>query len=209
MLEKLLGFIEGPHADEPFVRLDSLCFEELDAVLDVSVMDYDCTETRARWRIRARDVRECRIGRSGGDVRLLEADHVLIRQHTDPQQTLHFRGIPQSADATLGQLWASHRHEVLDWIPFERFLNSKAPLPDLLAGGYGLLADGPTFLIEAYARVLSSAGLSPNASEPRPAKWWNGREWLANPPALAAIELGESLVVAERFDEEHLSPNAS
>ena len=101
MLEKLLGFIDP---EDPFVRLDSLRFEELDQVLDASVLDYDCTETWARWRIRARGVRECRIGRSGGDVRLLEADHVLIRQHTDPQQTLHFRGVPESAEALLGQL---------------------------------------------------------------------------------------------------------
>lgn len=58
MLEKLLGFIDP---EDPFVRLDSLCFEELDAVLDVSVLDYDCTETWARWRLRARDVREYRV----------------------------------------------------------------------------------------------------------------------------------------------------
>jgi len=61
------------------VRLDSVRFEDNDGILEVSVMYYDCTKEWGRWRIRAKEFRECFIGRSGGELSLLQADHVLVR----------------------------------------------------------------------------------------------------------------------------------
>lgn len=78
MLEGLLSVVEGPsNPDDSFVRLGSVRFEDNDGILEVSVMDYDCTEEWARWRIRAKELRECSIGRSGGERQSLGSDLVL------------------------------------------------------------------------------------------------------------------------------------
>lgn len=98
----------------------------------------------------------------------------------------------------------AHRMVVTDWIPFERFMNSYANLPEILSGGDGLLADGPKFLIEAYANVLVSENLNPSALTPQPAKWWDGRQWAENPAQLVALVLGDSFFVARTLEEENL-----
>jgi len=205
MLEGVLSFLEDPtHADDPWVRLDSIRFEGSDGILDLSVMDYDCNELWARWRIRARLMIECSVGRADGDLCPLQSDHVVNRQYTEPRQELYFRGRPSSVDGTIGRLYGTHRHVAGPWIPFERFLNPCRSLQALLAGGFGLLANGPTFLIEPYAHALGAEGLSPNILASRPTKWWNGEMWMDLPPALAAISLGDSLIVAHSFEEERL-----
>ena len=202
MLENLLHFIENPtHPDDSFVRLDSVQFRDRDATLDVSVMDYGGVEVWARWKIRARALREVSIGQSGGDLSLLQRNHVLIRQHTDSRKDLYFRGVPKSALGTVGRLWVTHREVVSDWIPFQRYLNSGVDLETLLAVGYGMIADGPSFLIDAYARVLSDAGVNPNALGPRPARWWNGQQWTDEEAMLVGLVIGDSFLVAEEFEE--------
>jgi hypothetical protein len=76
-----------------------------------------------------------------------------------------------------------------DWIAFDRYLN-RVPLPDLLAGGSGLLANGPQFLIAAYADVLEKEGC-------RPTRLVTPRERSITSALMA--HFGESLVVAEKL----------
>ena len=209
MLDGIFSFLESPDCpNDGFVRLDSVRFEAHDAILDLSVMDYDEAGQWARWQIRACQMRQCTIGKAGGDLVLHQGDHVVVRQHTDFRQELYFRGTPDSADGTIGRLWIAHREAVSDWIPFDDFLNSCMSLQALLKVGFGLLADGPVFLIEAYSRVLSADGLSPRVLAPRPAKWWNGHVWSGNPSELVALSLGDSLVVAQSFEETRLDGSA-
>lgn len=192
MLPKLLGFLASPHPDDPVVRLHSVRFEKLDVVLDLTVMDYELVERWASSTIRARGLRDCSIGLSGGELCLLGADHALIRQYTDPKLTLYFRGVPESVASVVGRLWKAHQDVASNWIPLERFFNSCLNLEDLLQAKHALVADGPKFLIDAYAEVLSSALLNPYTVA------WR----CAQSPSLEALELGDSFFVASSFDEE-------
>ncbi len=210
MLEKLLSYIEGPEEPyDPSVRLDSIHLEDEDGVLCVSVRDHFGTEEWSRWEVRARVLRDYRIVDPFGELTVCDGDHVLVRQHTESRQELFFRGVPQSPLETMGRLVVSHREVAGGWIPFERFITCCCNLEDLLRGGFGILADGPTFLIETYANALSSEGLKSNALPPRPAKWWNGRQWLENTVPLVALVIGDSFFVAEGFDEQQLSGSKS
>ncbi|MCD4825485.1 MAG: hypothetical protein K8S55_12880 [Phycisphaerae bacterium] len=202
-LKKLLSYIESLESPEDsFVRLDSISFKDNDGILGMSIWsDYE-QEAWSHWEVRAKALRSYRITESygDGDLALHKGDHVLTLQHTEARQELYFRGSPQSAPETIGRLLIAHREIAGNWIPFEQFFNSYSNL-DLLAGGFGLLAEGPTFLIEAYARVLSSEGLKPNTLASRPACWWNGQKWIENTVPLAALVIGNSFFVAEDFKE--------
>lgn len=205
MLDGILSFLDDPdHPDDGFVRLDAVRFEEHDAVLDVSVLDEDCEDKWARWQIRACLVRQCSVDRPGGDLFVYSSDHVVVRQHTESRQELYFRGTPGSASATVGRLWGAHREAASDWIPFHRFLNKCLGLEEVLEGGFGLVADGPTFLIEAYSRVLSAEKLNPNALAPRRPGWWNGERWTDSPSEMFGLSIGDSLIVAHSFEEVRL-----
>ena len=80
----------------------------------------------------------------------------------------------------VGQLFLTHQRLVADWIPFDRTLNNHVDLDALLGGGYGKLADGPEFLVAAYAAILERHGVSPSLLPARPSKWFDGRAWGAS-----------------------------
>ncbi len=112
--------------------------------------------------------------------------------------------------ALVGALYERHQDSAEGWIPFPRFLNASHPkLPTLLAGGHGLLADGPIPLMEAYAAVLLEHGVRASMLEPRPPQrlevrggpdpCYETHTLLEEDRDLAVLTLGESFVVAKSF----------
>jgi hypothetical protein len=104
MLECLCSYLQRAElGDDPFVRLESISFVEDGAELSISVRDYQGATT-GRWGVKVRGLRDYRVTEAFGDLLLQEHDHVLARQHLDPQQLLYFRGTPPSALETVGRL---------------------------------------------------------------------------------------------------------
>jgi hypothetical protein len=102
----------------------------------------------------------------------------------------------------VGQLFLTHQRLVADWIPFDRYLNNHVDLDALLGGGYGKLADGPEFLVAAYAAILERHGVSPSLLPARPAKWYDGRAWVETETHLNTLILGGSFFVAVEYSEQ-------
>jgi hypothetical protein len=207
MLQALLTFLEDPQLDEPFVRLESLAFSGSDAVLVVRVMNYGGTETWKRWRIDVAGLRDHEVRDPHGDLHLDVCDHVLARQHTDTQQILTFAGAPPSVPATIGELVVAHRDVTDGWITFDRYFNAQCKLDELLAGGHGELAAGPSFLVAAYAEVLKRAGVQPSLLAKRQPTWWDGGRWNDMEPTLATLRLGDAYFVAAHFKDFELPPD--
>ena len=69
----------------------------------------------------------------------------------------------------------------------------------LLRGEHGLLAEGPAFVLEAYAEVLDQCGIKHSLIGHRPFKRWNGERFIeaASPQA---IHFGDSWIVAATFE---------
>jgi hypothetical protein len=172
MLERLSSRLEPEGDEDCLVRLDSLAFVEDGGLLTLSVRD--SRGLGSRWEVKATGLRDYRVAQCHGDLVLHERDHVAARQHTDTQQALYFAGVHPAVEETAGRLLLVHRAVAGSWIPFGRYLNSCRELEDLLRGGFGLLADGPSFLIVAYAEVLTAEGLDPSLLAPRPARFWRG-----------------------------------
>jgi hypothetical protein len=207
MLDALRAYLVNPGLpDDPLVTLNAFELDGSDAVITLRVMDYDAQETRKRWMIRAVKLRDYDVREAHGELELAEPDHVLARQHTDTCQTLSFSGKPQSVLVAMGELLVAHRRTVSDWIPFERYLNAQCDLAWLLATGFGTLADGPSFLVKAYADALENAGIEPSLLPRRPAKCWDGAQWVTSSSALYTLLIGESFFVAEAFQERELLP---
>jgi hypothetical protein len=201
VLDQLRQFLESPeHDDDPFVRLDSFELHGHDATLNLRVMNYDADQTWGIWEVRALGLRDFLVREPHGDL-TAHSDHVLARQHTDRCVDLSFRGSPQSPAELVGQLYLTHHRLVADWIPFDRYLNNQVDLEPLLGGGYGKLADGPEFLVAAYAAIIERHGVSPSLLPARPAKWFDGRAWVETEAHLNTLVLGESFFVAVDYAE--------
>jgi hypothetical protein len=121
-------------------------------------------------------------------------DHVLLWDYAEPFSQLNFSGPAASHGDLLLALHERHRAVVGHWIPFERYLNSFF-LSNRLAGGCGVLADGPDRLLREYAAVLSKSDLKPYFPySPRPALRWDAEDcrWLDDDQKLSVLILGSS-----------------
>jgi hypothetical protein len=110
-----------------------------------------------------------------------------------------FYGKSANPSAVVGGLYERHWELAGKWIPFHRFLNPGVRLTELIAGGFGMLAEGPEPLILAYEEVMQQHGFSTTHRDPRQPVYWGGEGWLAEKAVLSALVLDESYVVAEHF----------
>lgn len=192
----LRSFVERP-TDAERLRLD----------LELVFPYQDSTEL---WSITCAGPRRWLLGSEDFEPVALAGEHPLLWEHTKDTCHLFFKGRSTDALALVGALYERHHESSDGRIPFPRFLNaSHLKLPVLLAGGHGLLADGPIPLMEAYAAVLSEHGVRSSMLEPRPPRRLEIRggpdpdsethTWLEEDRDLAVLTLGDSFVVAKSF----------
>lgn len=126
----------------------------------------------------------------------LHDDHPLLWQYVHPECSVSFHGDPSSAEAIVGDLYNRHIELVGNSIPFKRFLNGN-PV-EMVRGRYGMFAEGPKPLVEAYASVFENAGMKAGVSEPR-LRWSTGD--LTDPGEIEVLVLSDrSYVVAQKFN---------
>ena len=169
---------------EAWIRIDRVHRLPGGLRLDASVCRGRRGAVASRWSVCCRGVRELMtVDLDGGGMRFYRSDHPVARQYRDSAVTLRC-GVPDLAKA-LGVLFAAHRAEVDDWIPFERYV--KVPGGSRLGVGE-LRLRGPRFLMRSYARALRGLGVKVALGKPR-AEARSG-------PRLGVLHFGNSFVVA-------------
>jgi hypothetical protein len=166
--------------------------------VDVSVTD--ATDIHPRWQIICSGVREHSVSLGYSDEMWLSNNHVLLWTHTAPTTSLYFHGTCENAAAVTGALYERHWELARKWIPFHTFLNSLMEPTKLIAGGGGMLADGPEPFILAYEEVMQRFGFSTSHLEPKPPRHWNGEAWVEETAALSVLILEDFFIVAENFE---------
>jgi hypothetical protein len=101
----------------------------------------------------------------------LSHDHPLLWRYIYPKASVSFYGEAEESSAVFSALYQRHLELVGDWIPFGRFMNGNSL--EMIRGRYGMLADGPAPLVEAYAQVLESFNISNKVTEPKPVYYTN------------------------------------
>lgn len=139
---------------------------------------------------------------SFGDHYLLQLadEHVLLWKHNKPQTSVSFYGSAADPSYVVGALYEKHRALVGDWIPFHEFLNMSLGLTNLIAGGFGRLAEGPEPLVLAYEEVMQQCGFSTSHLAPSPSMHWDGARWAEDSTAFSVLTLDESYVIASGFE---------
>lgn len=127
-------------------------------------------------------------------------DHVLLWHYTKPHTSTSFYGKVQDPLSVVGALYERHVDLVADWIPFHKYLNSEVRLAELIAGSFGMLADGVEPLVLAYEEVMQRYGLSTSHHESRAPMYWDGERWIKEHATLSVMILDKSYVIAEAFE---------
>ena len=127
-------------------------------------------------------------------------DHPALAQYSEPFESLYFAAKSKDPDAFLGRLWAAHREATDDWIPFDRYLNDSMRIRRLVQSEYGLLANGPSFLIEEYAKLLETEEMRPKRLASRSGTYTRDAQM---------IHFGDSYVIAKAFTAERVEDQGS
>ena len=127
----------------------------------------------------------------------LHDDHPLLWQHIHPECSVSFFGDSSNVQAVIGELYNRHTELVGHWIPFKSMVNGN-PV-EMISGRYGMFAEGPKPLMEAYATVFESAGFKAGVSEPR--LRWSPSDLFTSADEIEVLVLSEkSYVVAQKFN---------
>ena len=188
----------GEFEDEVYwLNLVGVRSSDGDVMLDLEL--YHQEASPERWQLHCHETRFVRFQGSFHRVGFeIFGEHVVLMPHLEPRSELYFSSSPNDADAVVGRLLETHRGFVGDWLPFFSYFNSSAayPLSRLLAGGHGLLADGPKPLVEKYREVLDAASVRTSSPPARPPKFWSGTSWVEESGPLLALIMDENYVVA-------------
>ena len=177
MLDDLLSLTNSHEFDEyGTINLVGVRLEE-NMILTLDLNLGGDTDVHQSWEIECKGVLEHQISLGPCDGCSLPRDHVLLWPYIYPCSSVSFYGEAKDPLTVVEELHKQHVQLVRDWIPFERFLNGN-PV-EMVSGKYGMLARGPLPLIESYAKVLESFGISCNTTEPRPAPYTNELSGLA------------------------------
>lgn len=134
-------------------------WQELDVLMTLSLnLDTGAdTDAQQKWEVECRGMRghQILLGQCNGLD--FYDDHVLLWDYNLPKASMSFYGEAREPLAVVIALINCHSDLTGDCVPFDRYINGN-PL-EMIAGRYGMLADGPLPLIEAYAKVLESFGI--------------------------------------------------
>ena len=128
-------------------------------------------------------------------------DHVLLWPYTYPSALVSFFGESKDPLAVIGALYTEHVRSAGHWIPFDRFLNGEPH--EMIAGRYGMLAQGPLPLIKIYSEVLDDFGVSNGISQLTPARFTN--DSVTRMEEVSALIFDDhSYVIASKFNASRL-----
>jgi hypothetical protein len=199
MIEDLLVATGGFGFEEyGSLRLTQAEWSEGILTLSLDVSSDEDPDIHPCWQVVCSGVREDRLSLGYAHDLQISNKHVLLWPHSARTSAISFYGRAENPSAVAGALYQRHWTLAGKWFPFHRFLNS-LPLTELIAGGFGMLAEGPEPLILAYEEVMRRHGFSTSHRDPMPPGYWGVDGWLERKAALSVLILDESYIVAENF----------
>jgi hypothetical protein len=130
----------------------------------------------------------------------ISQDHVLLWHYTKPHTSTSFYGKAPNSLSVVGALYERHVDLVENWMPLHKYLNPEVRLNELIAGSFGMLADGPEPLILAYEEVMQHYGFSTSHLESRLPMYWYNEMGVEENASLSVMILDESYIIAEGFE---------
>lgn len=193
MLKDLLN-IAGTLRFEEYGRLDleSVSWNRPDLVLNFSLSYENVGDAEPDlWSVTCTSVTHYTISRAVHcGLNHHKDDHPALLQYTEPFESLYFSASARRPEELLGKLWAAHHSATDDWIDFGEYLNSSLAIADLIRSDGGLLAEAPSFLVEAYAAVLEAEEMKPRRIASEAGTYV---------PDAEMIHFGDSFVIASGF----------
>lgn len=191
-LDPLLESLATEDPDEQaFLALESASLAE--SKLTIVLVATREGSPPARWELRCHGVRKHVIRLGGFDRLEVVHEHPVLWPFTEPHAEVSFYGKPASIDGLVGEIFKAHIRVADRRTPFRIE-------PEVLEGGFGVLAQGPLALMRAYHEVLARHPMKPALLTLGPPKRWDGARWMPEESELIALLMDDSYAIAESID---------
>lgn len=204
MMKDLMAITDNIYEDYGSFTLTRSELREDSLLLFVNIHADEYPDAPPHWEVTCSRVREHSLTLGEHYDFEFTNNHILILPHISPWTTTSFYGKAENPGEVVSALYKKHRELVEKWIdeiPFHKFLNPMK-IEELIAGGFGMLAEGPEFFVYAYENVMQQYGFSTSHTPSRAAMYFDEKEiaWIKQQPVLSILVIGNSYIIAESFD---------
>jgi hypothetical protein len=171
-------------------------------ILDFALTVQDINERGGisqKWTIEAVGHRKNHVSFDFADFMEIKDDHPLLWEFTDTQCQLYFTGECKEPAKLFYDLYATHKRLFGRHQCFDIFFGEETPYFKPFQYSNGLLTQGSKKLMEKYADCLKQNELDFSIIGERPAKYWDGEQFIEEDANLKVLFLGDTYVIAKEF----------
>jgi hypothetical protein len=170
----------------------------IDFALDVQDINEKGTISQ-RWTIQASEHRKNHVSFDFAPFVEIKDDHPLLWEFTDTQCQLYFTGLCKDPAKLFFDLYATHKKLFDKHQCFNISFGEETPYFEPFQYSNGLLTKGSKKLMEKYADCLKQNGLDFTIIGERPAKYWDGEQYILESQDLKILFLGDTYIIAKDF----------
>jgi hypothetical protein len=206
VLPKELDDIFKEYSEDDF----SLCITKLDYSTDNFIINFlldvqninDKGNIIQEWTITAAGHRKNNLSFDFEDFIEIKDDHSLLWEFYDTQCQLYYSGQCMDVTKLFYDLYKAHKETFGNYKCFNISFGEDTNYIKPFQFGNGLLTEGSKKLMLKYSDCLKQNGLDFSIIGERPAKYWNGTEFITESDGLKVLFFGKGYIIAKDFSFE-------
>lgn len=203
MLPKELDDIFQEYSEDDF----NLCITKVEYSTEDLIIDFlldvqdinDKGKIIQEWTINAAGHRKNNLSFDFEEFIEIKDDHPLLWEFYDKQCELYYSGQCTDMPKLFYDLYKVHKQDFGDYKCFNISFGEDTNYFKPFQLGNGLLTKGSKKLMLKYADCLKQNGLDYTIIGERPAKYWNGTEFIIESENLKVLFFGKGYVIAKNF----------
>jgi len=170
----------------------------IDFVLDVQDINEKGTITQ-KWTVQASEHRKNHVSFDFAPFVEIKDEHPLLWEFTDIQCQLYFTGQCTDPAKLFYDLYLTHKRIFGRYQCFDISFTEETSYFKPFQYSNGLLTQGSKKLMELYAECLKQNGLDFSIIGERPAKFWDGEQYILESQDLKVLFLGDTYIIGKNF----------
>jgi len=162
MHEFNMKFKEAHFEDDIYIRPTLISENDEDLIITFDVFLCGTEKVIQSWKVTCKNLENYKfINEFFEDINVF-SHHTLLWEYTEQHTELFYTGKVNNKFELIGELICKHVELTEGWINYNYYLNSSLTwksLDWLFSGDYGLVASGPTILLNEYKAILEKFGL--------------------------------------------------
>ncbi|UKS28065.1 hypothetical protein LOZ80_03750 [Paenibacillus sp. HWE-109] len=162
MQEFIKNFKQAVFGDNIYIRPSLLSEDKEYLIITFDVFLYETQNVVQSWKVTCKNFENYKlVNEFFEDINIFK-DHILLWEYSELQAELFYTGKTNKKFELIGELLSKHYEVTKGWIDYKYYLNKSLEWKSidwLFSGDNGLVASGPTILINEYNTILEKFGL--------------------------------------------------